>query len=94
MFKDTPHGCLLRVKVKPERPKARVAEITDSLVLIELKSKPVENNANEELVSFLKKIFRANVEIVGGHKSRLKRVFVYGLNSADCSARLLEFLNR
>lgn len=94
MFKDTPHGCLLRVKVKPEKSKTRVAEVTDTHVLIELKSKPVENRANEELVSFLKKIFKSNVEIVGGHKSRLKKVFVYGLSCADCSAKLLKFLNR
>ena len=93
MFKDTSNGCLIQIKVRTDRPRARLVEISDSFVLVELKSKPVENKANLELISFLKKILKTEVEIVGGHKSKLKKIFVYGIDASECASRLLESLD-
>lgn len=93
MFLDTKNGCVFSVKVKTERPKTKVAEVSDNFVVIEIKSKPIENKANEELVSFLKKILNTEVEIVSGRKNKLKKVFVLNLSSKDCAKALMEALN-
>lgn len=93
MFVDTKNGCLFSVKVKVEKKETRVAQVADSFVVIELKARPVENKANEELKSFLKNLLKSDVEIVSGHKSRLKKVFVYGLKSEECARIFLSALH-
>lgn len=91
MFSDTENGCIFSVKVRTSRPKTRILDVSDAFVTVELKSEPRENRANLELVSFLKKALASEVRIVSGHRARLKKVFVFGMNSRECALRLLEF---
>ncbi len=45
-------------------------------VLVDVKERPVKNRANREIVSFLSKLFSADVKIVRGAKSREKTIQV------------------
>lgn len=91
MFSDTENGCIFSVKVRTSRPKTRILDVSDRFVTVELRSEPKENRANLELASFLGKVLGREVRIVSGHKTKMKKVFVYGMKSKECALRLLEF---
>lgn len=90
MLSDVKNGCLFSVKVRNERPQTRLVEINDRWVVIDVKSKPVEDRANLEVISFLEKILATKVEIVKGHKSKVKKVFAHNMDSAACAKALLQ----
>ena len=61
-------------------------------MLIRLAAPPVDGAANEALVAFLAEILqlpRRNISIVGGERSRDKRVKIDGLDDLTARARLL-----
>ena len=47
------------------------------LLIIEVKSKPLENKANKEIVKELKRFFKQEVEIVSGLKSKEKIIKIH-----------------
>lgn len=60
-------------------------------IVVRLAAPPVDGAANEALVEFLARIFgrpRRDVTIVGGLKSRDKRVNIKGMSTAEIAARL------
>ena len=69
----------LTVRVIPRSSKPGIAGIRDGALLVRLQSPPVDGAANDELIRVLAETFgaaRRDVEIVAGHKSRLKRVAI------------------
>ena len=51
-------------------------------IKVKITSSPIEGRANKACVNFLAKEFgvaKSNVEIIGGHQSRMKRVRVMGI---------------
>ncbi|MCX7832256.1 MAG: DUF167 family protein [Actinobacteria bacterium] len=93
MLSDVKNGCLFSVKVRTERPRTKLVEINDRWLIIDVKSKPIENRANSELVSFLEKILSTKVEIVKGHKSKVKKIFAHNLDSNACAKAFIRALN-
>jgi uncharacterized protein (TIGR00251 family) len=69
----------IRVIVKPNCSK-NIINYDDSResYRVELKAKPKEGEANQELVKFLSKHFKKKVKIISGFKSRIKTISVEG----------------
>ena len=82
----------LDIRVIPRAKRTAVDGERDGAILIRLAAPPVEGAANEALVEFLSAtlgLSRRNISIVGGQKSRHKRVRIVGLDDAAARARLL-----
>jgi uncharacterized protein len=78
--------------VIPQSPRTRVDGMRGEAILVRLAAPPVEGAANAALVEFLATALdlpRRDVTIVGGKKSRDKRVRVAGLDRDAAIARLL-----
>ena len=71
----------VRVRVKPNSKRQAVRE-EGGVLVVQVKSPPVEGKANEELREVLAKHFgvpKSAVRVVSGHRSRNKVVEVEGL---------------
>ena len=65
----------IKIKLHPNSSQEKIIEIEkDKSYEIWIKEKPIDGKANEELVKFLKKHFKRNIEIVSGFNSRKKIV--------------------
>ncbi len=65
---------ILQITVKPNAPETKILEQKGQELRIALNARPVEGEANKELLRFLKKQFGCEVEIIKGLKSRKKIV--------------------
>ena len=63
---------IIKIKVKPHSGKQNIEKLNKEEYLINLKSEPVGNKANLELLRLLKKKFRKRIRIVKGKTSRNK----------------------
>lgn len=82
---------LLTVRVIPRAGKAGPAGTRDGALLIKLNAPPVEGAANAELIDLLSDLLdvpKRAITIVGGERSRLKRVRVEGITHAVVESRL------
>ena len=71
----------VRVVTRASRP--GLAGVRDDAIVVRLQSAPVDNAANEELVERVEALLhvpKRDVSIVGGGKSRRKRMHVKGLD--------------
>jgi hypothetical protein len=68
----------LKLKIKNNSQKTLFKEIMDDGVIkVELKSLPIENKANKELIDFLSKEFKVNrefIKIISGKTSKNKLI--------------------
>ena len=86
-------GVIVRVKVIPRSSDTAIAGIYQGALKIHLTSPPVENAANKTLISFLArklKVPKSAVQIVGGAKSREKRLALYGVSKQEILNLILE----
>ncbi len=71
-------NCILSIRVIPNKPKSRIADILeDNVIRIEVKSQPIEGKANQELIRFLAKILDLNkkqIIILRGVNSKNKLI--------------------
>ncbi len=87
---------LIKIFVKPNSKKQEIYlnSLNDEYLTIFLRSKPIQNKANRELLSFLKKKFRnyvISVELAGGAKSSNKRIRLI-LKNAISEQKIAELL--
>tara|TARA_Y100000310_G_scaffold323165_1_gene383171 strand:- start:8201 stop:8416 length:216 start_codon:yes stop_codon:yes gene_type:complete len=68
---------VLVVKVKTGQSETKILEQEGNRLKIALKSKPIENQANVELLKFLKKTLKMNVRLASGKKTPTKVIEVY-----------------
>ncbi len=94
MFVDAKGGCLIDVKVKVQKPQTRIVAVEDNFISVELRAKPLQNEANEELERFLSRLLGTSVRIVRGFKSKTKLVFVSGMIAEDCAKVILNSISR
>lgn len=76
--KKTKEGILINVRVQPRSSRAGV-EITGDGLKVRLKSPPVDNRANEELIELLAEnlgVRKSSISIVRGLSSRDKVVLI------------------
>ena len=81
--KENKNGLTLNIYAAPRSSKSEIIGIYNDCLKIKLKSLPVDNAANEELVKFLSnklQIPKSNIKIISGHKQKKKVVYVKGSN--------------
>ncbi len=82
---------ILRVYIQPRSSKDEIAGIHGGTALkIRLTSPPVEGAANSACIQFLAdklKLKRNQIELVSGHKSRIKRIRVMGISLEEMESR-------
>ncbi len=84
-------GVCLSLKLQPRASKNEISETIGSELKIRVTAPPVDSAANEALLEFLAEKLncpRGAVQIVRGHASRHKIVFVRGLNQEAVEERL------
>lgn len=69
----------IKVKVTPRSSKSEVMGEKDGVLIVKLKSAPVDGEANAELIRVLAEYFdcaKSNIEITKGSTSKIKTVTV------------------
>lgn len=88
----TREGPVLRVRVRPQAPRAGLdGEHGDGSLKVSVRAPPERGRANDEVVEVIAAalgLARAAVEVVGGGAARQKRVLVRGLTVEDVRARI------
>ena len=80
-YKENKNGLTINIYVIPRSSRSEIVGIYNDCLKIKLKSPPVDNAANKELVQFLAdtlKISKRNIEIISGHKQKKKVVYIKG----------------
>jgi uncharacterized protein (TIGR00251 family) len=83
---------IIALHCQPGAKKTEVQGEHDGRLKLRLAASPVEGKANEALIQWLSKtleIRRANIELLAGDLSRLKRVRVQGLTAEQLKTILL-----
>ena len=85
-YKENTNNLTINIYVVPRSSKSEIIGIYNDCLKIKLKSPPVDNAANEELIRFLAdtlKISKKSIEIISGHKQKKKIVLIarYSLNA-------------
>jgi len=62
---------ILKIKVKVNQPKTEIIE-KGEIWKVNVKAKPENNKANEEIIKFFSKIFKKDVKIIRGMKAKQK----------------------
>ena len=80
-YHERPDGLVLEVRVQPRASANRVEGVVEGRLRLRLTAPPVENAANAAVVALIAAwlgVPRSRVSLVGGDKSREKRVHVSG----------------
>ncbi len=80
-YQEKSDGLVLDVRVQPRASANRVEGVVDGRLKLRLTAPPVENAANGAVVELIASwlgVPRSRVKLVGGEKSREKRVHVAG----------------
>jgi len=84
---------VVSVKVLPRSSINQIVGFEGDILKVKVKSAPVDGLANRDLIVLLSKCLRVakdKVEIISGHRSRLKKIRFYGIKKDD----LFLLLNR
>jgi uncharacterized protein len=77
---------VLLVKVLPRCSLNQIVGFEGNILKVKVKSAPVDGLANRDLIQLLSKflkIAKGKIEIISGHKSKLKKVQFYGMKKDD-----------
>ena len=81
----------LKVKLSPRSSTNKIVGYEGDILKVKVKSAPVDGLANQDLIILLSRRLRVakeRIEIISGHKSRLKTVRVHGIEKNDLSLLL------
>ena len=84
-------GCIINIRVIPRSTRSCVDGTRGDAWLVRLRAAPVDGAANAELLEVLAAALgvpKRAVALVGGERSRTKRVRIDGLDEAAVTARL------
>jgi len=84
-------GVRLAIKVQPRAGKNEIRGALGNELKVTVTAPPLDSAANEALLRFLAEKFdcpRSVVQLVRGHTSRHKTVFVHGFSAADVLLKL------
>ena len=85
-------SCVLRLKVLPGAKRTKVIGPYGDQLKIAIAAPPVDGRANTVLLSWLADtlgIARSSITLLSGQTSRLKRVEIHGVSSAEIASTLL-----
>jgi hypothetical protein len=83
-MQETTEGVLFKVSVQPRGARNEIVGLQDDALKLKLTAPPVGGAANKMCIAFLAKalkVKKSDVDIVHGHRSRIKKVLV---RSATC----------
>lgn len=83
-LKEIDNNLIVSVYVVPRSSRTEIVGIYENSLKIKLKSPPVDNEANKELVRFLAqklKISKSNINITSGHLNKRKVLTLSGCTS-------------
>ena len=63
---------VLKLTVKTNQPETRIISETESEIKLAVHAPPTEGKANQEIIKFLAKHFKANIQIIRGKTSKTK----------------------
>jgi uncharacterized protein (TIGR00251 family) len=92
VIESTPNGIVVNIRVVPRAAKSGPAGTREGALLVRLNAPPVDGAANEELVRVIADVLGVStraVTIVGGSRSRTKRVHVTGITEVTARSRLM-----
>jgi uncharacterized protein (TIGR00251 family) len=72
---------LVEIRVRPNSPKFRIEK--SGGITIFCKSKPEGNRANLEIIRELEKLFKTEVKILKGFKSKKKTILIHGITAEE-----------
>jgi len=75
MYQKTLEGMVIEARVKTGCNSFSIRKVKEKF-LIEVSAPPVEGKANKEIIKELKKLFKSDVEIVKGLKSKDKIILI------------------
>lgn len=81
-IKESKDGIIIEIRANPASGRFRLHEKSNRLVL-DLKSRPEGGKANMEIITGLGRIFRKEVRILRGHKSRDKTILIEGITKQE-----------
>jgi Uncharacterized conserved protein len=88
-------GVLVRLRVRPGRPRTAVAGLRGGLLLLDVAAPPEKGRANREVVAWLAAALgvpRERVEVRTGHAAREKCLRVQGVEEDEVRRRLRALL--
>lgn len=91
MWKETPEGIILSVKVIPNAHRSEIVGIENDELKIRLAAIPDKGKANDELIRFLAKIFnvsKSQVTLIHGATSRHKKICITRIGIEQFSSLL------
>ncbi len=91
MIEPVDGGAVVRVRVIPRSARSRLDGTRDGALLVRLAAPPVDGAANAALIELLARaldVSKRSLAVVGGERSRLKRVRVDGLDAEQVARRL------
>lgn len=92
MWKETPEGIILPVKVTPKANQNAICGWENDELKVKVSACPEKGSANEALLSFLSKtlkIGKSQIHLISGSTSRHKRIRISGI-SAEALKTLLK----
>src|ERR1700730_16646733 len=79
-------GVIVLVRVQPRASKDEVAGVMDGALKVRLQAPAVEDRANEALCEYLARLLKtpkSAVRILGGGRSRIKRIEIRGVTEPE-----------
>lgn len=76
-------GVIIRIHLQPRASKTEICGIQGDELKVRVTSPPVDDAANRLCIEFFAKLFRlskSSITIISGHKSRHKKLHIYGLS--------------
>jgi uncharacterized protein (TIGR00251 family) len=88
----TKDGCVIfQIRVQPRASRDEIAGVIDGALKVRVQAPAVENRANEALCDYLASLLKtpkSAVRILGGERSRVKRVEIRGVQPQEILALL------
>ena len=82
MIEETTDGIIFHAKIKTKSKKFLISK-KDNHILVEVKSPPRQGKANIEIVKEFRNLFRKEVLILKGFKSKEKVIFINGIKEKE-----------
>jgi len=82
---------VFKVKLQPRSSMNKIVGFEGDILRVKVKSAPVDGLANQDLIVLLSRCLRVakeRIEIISGHRSRLKTIRLHGLTKDDLSVVL------
>jgi hypothetical protein len=85
-IEETADGVVFDIRVIPRSSRSELAGIRGDALKLRITAPPVEGAANKECIRFLSEVLgvkRSQVQIIAGHRSKNKKIFISEIHRKD-----------